>query len=118
MTGVSPSVSKLIMVPQQRVHWPGQSTEFVGALVMLLRDHMRTGASPSLQTRNSLAEGKVFLLPGVSMVDFMVEALASLMVMGKVEQAIGATTSAAASNTVGILAMCPSLVFWLNGAAE
>ena len=80
MTGVFPSFSKLIVVPQQRVHWPGQSTEFVGALVKLLRDHMRTGASPSLQTRNSLAEGKVFVLPGISMVDFIVEALASLMV--------------------------------------
>jgi hypothetical protein len=70
------------MVPTQRAHWPGQSIESVEVLVMLLLAHMQTGASPSLQTRYSLPEAKVFVLPGITMPNFMVtKALASLMAM-------------------------------------
>ena len=58
------------------------SNESVGVLVMLLLAHMRTEVSPSLQTRYSPAEGKAFVLPGISKVDFMVaKALASLVAM-------------------------------------
>jgi hypothetical protein len=82
MPATFPSFSKLIMVPTQRTHWPELSNESVGVFVMLLLAHMRTGASPSLQTRYSPAEGKVFVLPGISKVDFMVaKALASLVAM-------------------------------------
>jgi hypothetical protein len=60
------------MVPMHRAQRPGSRSESVGALVMQLLDHMRTGADPSLQTRYSLPEAKVFVLPGIRFVDFIV----------------------------------------------